>query len=116
MPSKYRSGCSVIYWMEHRAPKEGARESTQGAHLPKGSAILWEDQQYELTSTPQNCVSSCICSRGWPSQPSMGGESLGLGKTICPRTGPVQPQGQEAGVGGLESRAGKGIRDFRDSI
>jgi hypothetical protein len=22
---------TVIYWMEHRAPKEGARENTQGA-------------------------------------------------------------------------------------
>jgi hypothetical protein len=22
---------TVIYWMEHRAPKENARESTQGA-------------------------------------------------------------------------------------
>jgi hypothetical protein len=22
---------TIIYWMEHRAPKEGARENTQGA-------------------------------------------------------------------------------------
>jgi hypothetical protein len=43
----------------------------------KGSATL-EEQQYELTSTPQNCVSSCICSRGWPSRPSMRGEALGI--------------------------------------
>jgi hypothetical protein len=28
---KYRSGCSIIYWIGHRAPKEGARECTQGA-------------------------------------------------------------------------------------
>jgi hypothetical protein len=71
----------------------------------KGSATLQEEQQYELTGTPQNCVSSCICSRGWPSWPSMGGESLGLVKTICPSTG--ECQGQEAGVGRLGSRAGK---------
>jgi hypothetical protein len=44
----------------------------------KGSATLQEEQQYELTSTPQSCVSSCKCSRGWPSRPSMGGEALVL--------------------------------------
>jgi hypothetical protein len=54
------------------------------------------------------CVSSCICSRGWPSQPSMGGEALGLKKIICLSTGEFQ--GQEAGVGGLKSRAGGGYR------
>ena len=69
-----------------------------------------------LTSTPlpQNCVSSSICSRGWPSWPSMGGEALGLVKIICHNTGKCQ--GQEAGVGGLGSRAGEGIEDFWDSI
>jgi hypothetical protein len=30
VPGKYRSGYSVTYWMEHRAPKEGARESNEG--------------------------------------------------------------------------------------
>jgi hypothetical protein len=53
----------------------------------EGSATLWEEQQYELTNTPQNCLSSCICSRGWPSQPSMREEALGLVKIICPSTG-----------------------------
>jgi hypothetical protein len=33
------------------------------------------------------CVSSCICSRGWPSQSSMGGEALGLMKVLCPSAG-----------------------------
>ena len=37
--------------------------------------------------------------RGWPSQPSMGGEALGLAKIIFPSTG--ERQGQEVGVGGL---------------
>jgi hypothetical protein len=39
---------------------------------------------------------------------------LGLANLICPSTG--ECQGQEAEVGGLGSRAGKVIRDFRDSI
>jgi hypothetical protein len=46
--------------------------------------------------------------------PSLGEEALGLAKIICPSTG--EYQGQEAGVCGLESRVGEGIRDFRDSI
>jgi hypothetical protein len=51
---------------------------------------------------------SCICSRGWPSQPSMGGEVLGIAKIICPSTG--ERQDQELGVGGLGSRAMGGYR------
>ena len=38
----------------------------------------------------------------------MGGEALGLAKIICPSTG--ECQGQELGVGGLESREGEGYR------
>jgi hypothetical protein len=56
----------------------------------------------------QSCVSSCICSRGWPTWPSMEGEVLGLAKIICPSTG--ECQGQEVGVRGLGSRAGKVYR------
>jgi hypothetical protein len=67
----------------------------------KVSANLQEEQQYELISIPQSCVSSCICSRRWPSRPSVGGEALVLAKIICPSTG--ECQGQEAGVGGLGS-------------
>jgi hypothetical protein len=44
----------------------------------------------------------------------MGGEALGLRNIICPST--EECHGQEAGVCGLESRAGEGIGDFRDSI
>jgi hypothetical protein len=47
--------------------------------------------------------SSCICSRGWPSHSSMGGEALGPVKVLFPIVGEFQ--GQEAGVGGLVSRA-----------
>jgi hypothetical protein len=54
---------------------------------------------------------SCICSRGWPSWPSMGGEALGPMKILYPSIGKCQAQ--EAGVGGLWSRAGGGgIGDF----
>jgi hypothetical protein len=41
----------------------------------------------------------------------MGGEALGLVKVLCPSIG--ECQGQEVGVGGLESRVkGEGIGDF----
>ena len=80
----------------------------------KGSATLQEEQQYELTSTPRDRISSCICSRGWPSHPSLGGEAFGLMNIICPSTG--ECQGQEAGVGGLGSRGGVSIGNLQDSI
>jgi hypothetical protein len=38
----------------------------------------------------------------------MGGEAIGLAKIICSST--EECQGQEAGVGGLGSRAGGGYR------
>ena len=44
---KYRSGCLVIYWMEHRAPNERARESTQGAEgvcNPIRGTTIWTNQ------------------------------------------------------------------------
>ena len=44
----------------------------------------------------------------------MGGEALVVKKFICPSTG--ECKGQEAGVGGLGSRAGEGIGGFEDSI
>jgi hypothetical protein len=87
---------TVIYWMEHRAPNE----STQGAKgvcNPIGGTAIW-------TSTPESYVSSCACSRWWPSWPSMEWEALGLEKIICPNTG--ECQGQEAGVGGFGIKAG----------
>ena len=58
----------LIYRMDHRAPNIGARESIQEL---KGSAMIKKEQQYELTSTLRTHVSSCICSRRWPSWPSL---------------------------------------------
>jgi hypothetical protein len=49
------------------------------------------------------CVSSCMCSRGWPSWPSMRGEALGLVKVLCPSTGKCQT-GSGGRSGGLGSR------------
>jgi hypothetical protein len=46
--------------------------------------------------------SSCICSRVWPSQSSVGGEALCPVKVLCPSRGEFQTQ--EAGVGRLGSR------------
>ena len=42
----------------------------------------------------------------------MRGEALGLGKIICPSR--EECQGQEAGVGGLGSRAGRGYRGLSE--
>jgi hypothetical protein len=47
-----------------------------------------------------------------PSQPSVGGEALGLAKIICPSTG--ECQGQEVGVGGLGSRERGGYRGLSE--
>jgi hypothetical protein len=38
---------TVIYWMEHRAPSEGPRESTHGANgvcNPIGGTTIWANQ------------------------------------------------------------------------
>jgi hypothetical protein len=108
VPGKYRSGCSQssIGWNTGPPMKELEKVPKE----LKGSATLYEEQQYELTSIPRACISSCICSRGWPSWTSMGGEALGPVKALCPGTG--EWQCQEAGVGGLGSRAGRGYRGF----
>jgi hypothetical protein len=59
-------------------------------------------------------VSSCICCRGWLTQPSMGGEAFGIAKIICPSRG--ECYGHEAGVDGLGSRTGGGYGGYGDSI
>ena len=50
--------------------------------------------------------SSCICSRGWPSRTSMGGEALGPAKVLCPSLG--ECHSQEVEVGGLVSMGRRG--------
>jgi hypothetical protein len=66
------------------------------------------------------CGSSCICSRGWPTQSSMGEEALGPVKALCPSIGDCQGQEwewvswEEAGGRGdrgiSEEKLGKGIK------
>ena len=59
---------TVIFWMEHRAPNVGAKESTQGAEgvcNPIIGTTIWTNQY------PGALVSSCICIIRWPSRPSL---------------------------------------------
>ena len=59
------------------------------------------------------CVSSYICSRGWPSHPSMRGEALGSVKVLCSKIGEFQVL--QAGVGRLGSwGSGTGDRGFSE--
>jgi hypothetical protein len=76
LPGKYRRGCSQpsLGWNTGSPMKEVEKVPKE----LKGSATLLKKQQYELTSTPRAPVSSCICSRGCPTWPSKGGETLGL--------------------------------------
>jgi hypothetical protein len=108
---------TVIHWTEHRVPNEGARERTQGAEgvsSPLGGTTwtnLYPQSSQGLNHQPKSTHggthgSSCICSRGWPSQSSMWGEVLCPGKALCPSVG--ECQGQEAGVGGLGAGVGGG--------
>jgi len=73
---------TVRYWMEHRAPNGGARESTQGAEgvcNPIGGTTIWTNQY------PGARVSSCICIRRWPSRPSLGREAPWSCKLYMPQ-------------------------------
>ena len=82
-PGKDRSGCSqsAIGW-NTGPPME---ELEKVPKMLKGSSALYEEQQYELTSIPRACVSSCICSRRWPSRPSLGRVVLWSCKLYMPQ-------------------------------
>ena len=75
-----------------------------------GYATVKEEQQHELASTPRPSVSSCICSRTWPSQPSLGGEALGLRRLCAPGEGNARAREQEWVGWGTGRR--EGIGDF----
>ena len=120
---------TAIHWLEHRVPNEGARESTQGV---EGVCSPIGGQQYEyqysqssqgLNHQPKSTRggthgSSFICSREWPSRPSMGREALGSVKVLFPRlpgtgsrSGWVGEQGEGEWIGdfGGETRKGDNI-------
>jgi hypothetical protein len=114
----------AIHWAEHRVPNEGARERTQGAEgvcSPIGGTTISTNQylQISLGLNHQPKIthggihgSSYICSRAWPSQSSVGGETFGPVKVLCPSIG--ECQGQEVSVGRLVSRGRmEGIGGFR---
>jgi hypothetical protein len=67
---KYRSGCSRSSIGLNIGPPIG-----KVPEVLMGSASLLVEQQYELISIPKACVFNCICSRRWPSQPSLGRET-----------------------------------------
>jgi hypothetical protein len=62
-----------------------------------GPPELYQHQKNTLGGT-HGC--SCMCSRGWPYQASMGGEALCTVKAQYPSVG--ECQGGEAGMGGWE--------------
>ena len=75
---------TVSYWMDHRAPNGGARESTQGAKgicNPIGGTTLWANQY------PGALDSSRICIKRWPSRPSTERGPLDLQTLYAPVQG-----------------------------
>jgi hypothetical protein len=95
---------TVSYWMDHRDPNRGARESTQGAKgncNPIGGTTIWTNQY------PRALVSSCICIKRWPSKPSLEKEANWSCKLYMP---------QYRGTPGPKSGRGRGMGDFWDSI
>jgi hypothetical protein len=98
--------------MEHRAPNVEARESTQGVEgvcNPIGGTTIWTNQY------PQSLMSSCICSRRWPSRPSLGREAPWSCKLYMPQyRGMPGPRSGSGWVG--EQGRGEGIGNFQDSI
>jgi hypothetical protein len=104
---------TVSYWMEHKSPNGGARESTQGAKEvfnPIGGTTIWTNQY------PQ---SSCLwlhMYRRRPSRPSLGREAPWYCKLYMPQyramPGPRSGSGWVGECGG----ASRDMGDFWDSI
>jgi hypothetical protein len=82
---------TVSYWMDHRAPNGGARESTQEAkgvcNLIDGTTICTP----ELVSLAAYELEDGLVGHQWKERP------IGLANYICLSTG--EHQGQEVGVG-----------------
>jgi hypothetical protein len=98
VPGIHKSGCSqsAIGW-NTGPPME---ELEKVPRELKGSATPLVEQQYELTSTPRAHVSSYICSRRWPSWPSLGREAPWSCKVYMPQyRGPPGPRSGSGWVG-----------------
>jgi hypothetical protein len=76
VPGKRGGGCSqsAIGW-NTGPPMEELGRVPRELGGGGGSATLSVEQQYELTRSPRASVSSFICSRRWPSWPSLGREA-----------------------------------------
>jgi hypothetical protein len=79
----------------------------------QGSATLLLEQQYELTRTPRARVSSCICSRRWPSRLLLGREAPWSSKLYMSQYRGMP--GQRNGSGWV-GEVGEVIGDFWDNI
>jgi hypothetical protein len=90
---------TISYWMEHRAPNGGARESNQeakGICNPIGGTTLWTTQYPpELVSLAAYVAEDGLVGHQWKERP------IGHANFICLSTG--ECQGQEVGVGGRRS-------------
>jgi hypothetical protein len=85
---------TVSYWMDHRAPNGGARESTQGAKgicNPIGGTTI-STNQYPPELVSLAAYISEEVGHQWKERP------IGYANFICLSTGACQ--GQEVGVGG----------------
>jgi hypothetical protein len=103
---------TVSYWMDHRAPNGGARESTQGAKgicNPIGGTTIWTNQYPpEPVSLAAYESEDGLVGHQWKERP------IGLANFICLSTG--ECQGQEMGVGGSGSGWGSGWGTFGISL
>jgi hypothetical protein len=85
---------TVSYWMDHRAPNGGVEKVPKEL---KGSATLYVEQHYELTSTLELLTLAPYVSKDglvghhWKERP------FGLANFMCPSTGECQCQ--KVGVG-----------------
>jgi hypothetical protein len=79
---------TVIYWMEHRAPNGGARESTHGAEgvcNPIGGTKIWTNQYpLELMSLAAYVSEDGLVGHQWKERP------IGRANCICLSTGERQ--------------------------
>jgi hypothetical protein len=86
---------TVSYWMEHRAPNGGARESTQGAKEicnPVGATTLLTNQTPELLTLAAYVSKDGLVGHHCKERP------IGHANFICPSTG--ERQGQKMGMSG----------------
>jgi hypothetical protein len=87
---------TVIYWMDHRAPNGGTRESNQGAkgtcNPIGGKTILITQYSPELVSLASYVSQDGLVGHQWKERP------IGPANLICLCTG--ERQGQKVGVGG----------------